>query len=647
MQIPTVAAADPETERRFQTLFEQAPFSVQLLSVDGRTLKVNQAWKDLWGTQDGDALLEFVLSEYDILADPQLEAKGVTPHLRRAFAGEAVRLPATYYDPAELGQPGRARWVEATARPIMSADGRVVEVMLIHEDVTERLLADRQLRASEMRLKQLANTIPQMAWIADARGALEWYNDRWYEYTGTTPEEMEGWRWRSVVDPQVLPQAEENWRHSIETGEPFQMTLPLRGRHGEYRPFFTLVAPLKDEAGRVVQWFGTNTDVSPLQEAERVRREGERRKDEFLAMLAHELRNPLAPISTAAQLLKLPGTGEERAGRAARAAEVIERQVRHMTKLVDELIDVSRVTRGLITLRFETVDLQGVVAAALEQVQPLLQASGHKFTQSLQAHQILVRGDHVRLVQVLANLLNNAIKYSPPGSAIDLEAEVDGALARITVADNGVGIAAAFLPHAFELFTQAHRTPDRSSGGLGLGLALVKSLVQMHGGEVSVESPGPGLGSRFSFTLPLADAAATAAPDPAGQQSSPAGALRIMVVDDNADAAETLVTLLRLCGHEACAAGDAQGALQLAPAFNAQVYILDIGLPGIDGYELAGKLREQAGPAPVTFIALTGYGQDSDRERSTRAGFDVHLLKPADLPQLQRALERALQPPRP
>ncbi|MBA2676118.1 PAS domain-containing protein, partial [Ramlibacter sp.] len=286
MNIPVFAAAGLQTEQRFRTLFEQAPFSVQLLCVDGRTLKVNQAWKDLWGTQDGDPLLEFVLTAYNVLDDPQLQAKGVTPHLRQAFAGEVVRIPAAHYDPAELGKPGRARWVEATARPIRDTEGRVAEVMLIHQDVTERVLAERQLRASEMRLRQLANTIPQLAWIADAHGAVEWYNDRWYEYTGTTPDEMQGWGWQGVMDARLLPEILEKWRHSVATGESFQMTFPMRSRDGEYRPFFTLVAPLKDDAGQVVHWFGTNTDVSSLHEAERLRRDGERRHQSERARLA-------------------------------------------------------------------------------------------------------------------------------------------------------------------------------------------------------------------------------------------------------------------------------------------------------------------------------------------------------------------------
>ncbi|MEO7742191.1 MAG: PAS domain S-box protein, partial [Usitatibacter sp.] len=255
-------------DRRFETLFEQAPFSLQLLASDGRTLRVNKAWEALWQVSPGDGVKEYILGEYNVLTDPQLEARGVAPLMRRAFAGESIEVPAVRYDPAELGKPGRARWVRAFAHPIKDDHGAVSEVLLIHEDVTDRLQAEHDLRGSEMRLKQLANTIPQLAWMADPQGAIHWYNDRWYDYTGSTPQEMEGWGWQSVHDPKVLPRVLALWTRSIETGEPFQMTFPLRGKDGRFRPFFTLVAPLKDAAGQVVQWFGTNTDVSPLQEAQ-------------------------------------------------------------------------------------------------------------------------------------------------------------------------------------------------------------------------------------------------------------------------------------------------------------------------------------------------------------------------------------------
>ncbi|MES2940548.1 MAG: PAS domain S-box protein [Pseudomonadota bacterium] len=1055
--------AELETEQRFQTLFEQAPFSVQLLSVEGRTLKVNQAWKDLWGTQDGDPLLAFVLAEYNMLADPQLEAKGVTPHLRRAFAGEAVRLPAAYYDPTELGKPGRARWVEATARPIKDAGGKVVEVMLIHEDVTVRLLAEQQLRASEMRLRQLANTIPQMAWIADAQGSVDWYNDRWYEYTGTTAQEMAGWGWQSVMDAEALPEVLDQWRHSLATAELFRMTFPIRGRDGAYRPFFTLVAPLKDDAGKVVQWFGTNTDVTPLQEAQRARQEVERRnqdererlarlfeqapsfmalldgpthrfvlanlkytqlvgrevvgatvaealpdaaaqgyvqlldsvyrsgepysafssryemqpspdvapverfvdfvfqpirdgaatvsgifvqgidvtarvtaegrthalaelserfralddwaelqyaaseilgralavsrvgygtidpeaetlhverdwtapgvqtlagvlhlreygsfidnlkrgefisiadvradartadaagalegrsarsfvnvpvleqgrlvavlfvnhadarqwtaeehgfirdvaertriatqraraekalresearfrtiadampqmvwstlpdgyhdyynqqwydftgapqgstdgegwndmfhpqdqahawdvwrhslatgeiyeieyrlrhrsgeyrwvlgralpvrneegaivrwmgtctdiheqkqaqeellannrrKDDFLAMLAHELRNPLAPISTAAHLLKAAPSDKSK---VERSADIIGRQVRHMTELVDDLLDVSRVTRGLVELERRPVELKVVVGNAIEQVRPLIEARGHQLTTRMAAGDVYVLGDRTRLVQVVSNLLNNAAKYTPPHGALSLSVTV-GEHVQVRVSDNGMGIDARLLPHVFELFTQGERTPERSQGGLGLGLALVKSLVELHGGRVAVDSEGRGRGSAFTVTLPLlAPAPGEASPVHGGTHTPQASqARRVMVVDDNKDAADTLGMLLESLGHEVRVTHDPAQALQAVGDAPADVFILDIGLPGMDGYALAQRLRAHPNGGAATYIALTGYGSTHDRQRGDEAGFEHYLVKPADLGELARLLQ--------
>jgi PAS domain S-box-containing protein len=1057
------ATAELDTEQRFQTLFEQAPFSVQLLSVDGRTLRVNQAWKDLWGAQDGDPLLAYVLSEYNMLADPQLQAKGVTPHLRRAFAGESVRLPLAYYDPGELGKPGLARWVEATARPIKDAEGRVVEVMLIHEDVTVRLLAEQQLRQNEMRLRQLANTIPQMAWIADAGGAVEWYNDRWYEYTGTTPEQMAGWGWQEVMDAEALPAVLTAWRHSLETSEPFQMTFPIRSHGGEYRPFFTLVAPLKDDAGKVVQWFGTNTDVTPLHEAERARQEvaqqeaserermarlfeqapsfmalldgpshrfvlanpnylqlvgrevlgatvadvlpdaaaqgyvalldkvyasgepysafgsryerqatpdatplerfvdfvfqpirdaagavsgifvqgvdvtervvnerreqavtelserfrtlndasavryaaceilgqslgvsrvgygaidheaetlhvdrdwtspgvetlagmlhfrdygsfidslkrgefisiadvrlddrtapaaaalegrsarsfvnvpvmeqgrlvavlfvnhatarewtaeelafirdvggrtrtaaeriraemalreseakfrtiadampqmvwstlpdgyhdyynqqwydftgvpqgstdgeawngmfhpedqphawevwrhslatGEtyeieyrlrhhsgayrwvlgralpvrneagaivrwmgtctdiheqkraqeellansRRKDDFLAMLAHELRNPLAPISTAAQILK---SAPADASSVERSADIIGRQVRHMTELVDDLLDVSRVTRGLVELEKAPVELKGVLGNAVEQVRPLIESRGHQLTTRMAAGDVHVLGDRTRLVQVISNLLNNAAKYTPVNGSLSLSITV-GEQVEVRVADSGMGIEAQLLPHVFELFTQGERTPDRAQGGLGLGLALVKSLVELHGGRVAAESEGRGRGSAFVVTLPLLRVvAATAAPALYDIQPAQASrSRRIMVVDDNKDAAETLGMLLESLGHEVRVSHDSAKALAALGEAPSDVFILDIGLPGMDGYTLARHMRAHANGGAATYIALTGYGSTKDKQRGDEAGFDHYLVKPAELDELVRLLQ--------
>lgn len=638
MPSPSPAASDVQIEQRFQTLFEQAPFSVQLLAVDGRTLQVNRAWQDLWGAHEGDPLLEFVLSGYNMLEDPQLEAKGVTPYLRRAFAGEAVRIPAIHYDPAEIGKPGLARWVEATARPIKTPDGRVAEVMLIHEDVTERLLAERQLRASESQFRTIADAMPQMVWSTLPDGYADYYNQQTYEFTGLEPDSMTGERWAEIVHRDDREAAWELWRHSLETGEPFEVEYRLRHRSGEYRWVLGRALPVRNESGELVRWMGTCTDIH---EQKRVRDEllaTNRRKDDFLAMLAHELRNPLAPIRTAAHMLQA-GSGDP--AKVQRSADIIERQVRHMTELVDDLLDVSRVTRGLVELDRQPVEMKAVLSHAIEQVRPLIEARGHDLTMRMPSGEVHVMGDRSRLVQVVSNLLNNAAKYTPPGGSVSAVMILGDAL-EIRVADNGSGIDPDLLPHVFELFTQGARTPDRAQGGLGLGLALVKSLVELHGGRVQAESAGHGLGTTVTVTLPLLKTGDPAAPAAADAMGLPRAArkLRVLVVDDNTDAAETLGMLLETLGHEVHLTYDSTEALETAGRRAFDAYILDIGLPGMDGYGLARRLRAHLHNAGATFIALTGYGSEGDRHRGGEAGFDHYLVKPADLDELARLLEQ-------
>jgi PAS domain S-box-containing protein len=624
---------------RFQTLFEQAPFSVQLLSVDGRTLRVNQAWKDLWGARGGDPLFEFVLSDYNMLADPQLEAKGITPHLRRAFAGEAVRLPAVLYDPAQLGKPGIARWVEATARPIKGRDGRVVEVMLIHEDVTERVLAERQLRDSEAQFRTIADAMPQMVWSTLPDGYHDYFNRQWYEFTGVPPGSTDGEAWNGMFHREDQPRAWEVWRHSLETGESYEIEYRLRHHSGEYRWVLGRALPVRNEQGEIVRWMGTCTDIHEQKQVRDELLAANRRKDDFLAMLAHELRNPLAPISTAAHLLKAAPAD---AARVQRSADIIDRQVRHMTALVDDLLDVSRVTRGLVELERSRVELKAVVSHAIEQARPLIEARGHQLTTRLPSGDVYVTGDRTRLVQVVSNLLNNAAKYTPPNGELRVSMAV-GEQVEVRVADNGIGIESGLLPHVFELFTQGERTPDRAQGGLGLGLALVRSLVELHGGRVTAESEGRGGGSAFAVTLPLLRAAPAREPVERQGVDLPRTArrLRVMVVDDNKDAAETLGMLLESLGHEVRVMHDASAAIEVSQVALFDVFILDIGLPGMNGFALAGELRARTNLTTATFIALTGYGGPDDRQRGEEAGFDHYLVKPASASQLAELLQRA------
>lgn len=372
--------------------------------------------------------------------------------------------------------------------------------------------------------------------------------------------------------------------------------------------------------------------------------QADRRKDDFLAMLGHELRNPLAPISAGAHILgKLAGSDP----RVARTSEIIARQVRHMTKIVDDLLDVSRVTRGLVTLEQSTVDLAEVVAASVEQARPLIDGARHELSVTLPPQPMHVRGDRSRLVQVLSNLLSNAARYTAPGGRIALHGQADADEVRLIVQDNGQGIAADLLPHIFDLFTQGVRSADRSQGGLGLGLALVKHLVELHGGWVRADSPGPGQGASFTIGLPRV-AAPVLAPEPADAPAHPpARPLDILVVDDNLDAAQTLAQWLQHEGHSVAVAHDGAAALKRAQAHWPQVFILDIGLPGMDGWELARRLRTLPRGGQATLIALTGYGQQADRDRAREAGFHHHLVKPADPDALRQLLARVGEPPAP
>ncbi|MGX4640470.1 PAS domain-containing protein [Massilia sp. SYSU DXS3249] len=386
--------------------------------------------------------------------------------------------------------------------------------------------------------------------------------------------------------------------------------------------------------GRLAVFF---RDIGERKAAEDKLRDADRRKDEFLAMLAHELRNPLAPIGAAAHLLRLGRLDENR---VRHTSEIIGRQVDHMTHLINDLLDVSRVTRGLVELDNTPLDIRDVVHDAIEQVAPLVQARGHQLLSHTPPEPTLVMGDKKRLVQVLTNILNNAAKYTPEGGEITLAADVRAGQVLIEVADNGIGMTPDLAAHAFDLFAQAERSSDRSAGGLGLGLALVKSLVELHGGSVTCDSAGLDQGSRFSVCLPrLLSALATGKPGANAGLTQPGGAaLHVLVVDDNVDAAAMLALVLENLGHRVTVAHDAHDALAHARTDPPEACILDIGLPGIDGNELAQRLHAQPETAATVLIAVTGYGHESDRRQSLAAGFAHHLVKPADTGRLAAIL---------
>jgi PAS domain S-box-containing protein len=403
------------------------------------------------------------------------------------------------------------------------------------------------------------------------------------------------------------------------------------------------VSPVRNADGQVVGASKVARDITErklaaeaIEAARRAAEAASRAKDEFLAMLGHELRNPLAPILTALQLMQLRGDD-----RTARERAVIDRQVRHLVRLVDDLLDVSRITRGKIDLKHEDVELADVVARAVEVASPLLEERQHRLTVAVPRSGLLLRGDVTRLAQAVTNLLTNAAKYTPAGGNIHVRASHEGREAVLSVLDDGVGISPTLLPKVFDLFVQGSQDVDRSQGGLGLGLTIVRNLVELHGGSVEARSAGAGQGSEFVVRLPLLGA-------PIREASAPTALLggarlprklRVLVVDDNVDAARMIAHALAAFGVDTRMAFDGPSALTIAADFQPEVALLDVGLPVMDGYELAAALSS-AGAHPPVLVAITGYGQDADRARSKAAGFSLHLVKPVDLDALNALLDR-------
>ncbi len=522
---------------------------------------------------------------------------------------------------------GSIRWLAGRGRVLRDDAGRPVRIHGVNFDISGRKHDEENLQRSENQFRALAESIPQLAWMAEPDGHIFWYNKRWFDFTGTTLESMQGWGWQSVHDPDHLPEVMERWRTSLEQGVPFEMAFPLRGADGRFRTFLTRVLPVKNEQGAVVRWFGTNTDIETQKQAEEDLKRASRHKDEFLAMLAHELRNPLSPIRNAVHLLKFAAPSDPT---LAGARDMIDRQVTHLVRLVDDLLDVSRITRGKIELRQELVDLDVIVESAVESARPLIDARRHHLEISLPSEPVVVVADPTRLAQVVLNLLNNSAKYTADQGRIRLSVERQDDQAVIRVRDNGMGIAPELLPRVFELFTQAERTLDRSQGGLGIGLTIVRRLVEMQGGSVEAHSEGPGRGCEFVVKLPVA----------ATQQNSPklladartsrpkAQGMRVLVVDDHADSADSLSLLLVHLGHEVQTAYEGKTALAMAREFRPRFVFCDLGLPVMDGYEVARRLRSLPETRGSVLVALTGYGQEEDKKRSVTAGFHYHLVKP-------------------
>ncbi len=581
-------------------------------------------------------------------------------HVRAAFEHSLSHLVDWRFECRVIWLDRSVHWIAAHGS-IYHADSKPTKMSGIVYDISERKWAEEALRESEQQAREAARSAEQERQrldavleaapvgivVADAAGKIVQANAENRKLWGAPHPLFERvdherrWRgWWADGSPKTgQPLAPEDWamaRALCGEERPRQIIeiAPLDAPQ-ERRIIVNSGAPIRNASGVIVGAVVTQMDITDRVKAEKALREADRRKDEFLAMLAHELRNPLAPITSAAHILSADGVDAQR---AQRLAPIISRQARHMTALIDDLLDVSRVTRGLINIEKEPVDAKAVIADAVEQVRPLIEKHGHQLSVHLSSEPAVVEGDRKRLVQVVANLLNNAAKYTHDGGAISVSLEVAPQVLKIAVRDNGIGMTKELLERAFELFTQAERSPDRTQGGLGIGLALVRSLALLHGGTVEARSDGPQTGSTFEITLPRKKATQSHDTGRAQEVCKPVTALRVQLVDDNEDAAATLAVYLETCGYQISVAHSPSEALRMARAFRPDVALLDIGLPEMDGYELARRLRAMPETTGAVLLALTGYGQERDRAAAMAAGFDYHLVKPVDLRQLERLL---------
>jgi PAS domain S-box-containing protein len=621
------------------------PQVVWTCDAEGRLEWVNDHWLELTG-----------LSREESLTGKN-SMNAVHPDDREQVQQRFAQAVATS-SPCEIeyrirNREGAHRFHLCRVAPVRDASGTITRWVAAAVDIHDRREAEEALRASERRFEAVFHLNPQAIVITRlADGAYMNVNDAFIKLTGFSREEVVG---KTAADLGIWSVDErESFVAPLRAAERGEIEVPYRTKSG--RPITLLISSARILLGGETCLVSVATDVTErrtteaalrkseavarsraeeLTQAELALREADQRKDEFLALLSHELRNPLAPILTAAQLLQRRGDAT-----TTREREVILRQSQHLVRLVDDLLEVSRAARGKVALAKVPIELASVVGKAVEATGPLLEQGQHELHLSVPSEGLRIEGDEVRLTQVVSNLLTNAARYTPRRGRIDVTGTREGSDVVLRVRDNGKGIDPELLPKMFEMFVQGPRGPDRAEGGLGLGLSLVRMLTALHGGTVSAVSDGPDLGSEFTVRLP-ASTHPTHEPTPLDEQAvlRAHAPQRVLLVDDNRDGAEMVAGLLTAAGHDVRVANDALQALEEANAFRPQVAILDIGLPVMDGYTLGAALRERLGRSTPILIALTGYGREQDRRRSHEAGFAFHLVKPVDTDALLRMLD--------
>ncbi|MDB5939726.1 MAG: putative histidine kinase, hybrid, partial [Polaromonas sp.] len=629
------AAEAAEAERRvLAAIFNAVPASIIVADVEGRILRMNESTEDIWGMAPFSKNVDGYGQWMGWWADGSARhGQRILAHewgLARSLHGE------TCHDTIEIepfGRPNERLFTMLSSAPVLNAAGEVVGGVVAQVDITDRIHAEKALRERQQLLQSTLDNFPTAIAYKDLDGRFLDVNHQVEKILGMSRQAICGLTMHDLVpaaDADVLR------LHDLEVMQTRQAiqaekTTPLKS--GTLRQLDTSF-PLIDTDGRVYGTGHISHDITAIRAAEQALnaangqlREADRQKDEFLATLAHELRNPLAPIRTAAEVIRLRNPADPT---VQRARTVIERQVLHLTRLVDDLLDISRITRGTVHLHRETLDICVVVQGAIDSVQSTLDAAGLTLTHLTDQPPIPVRGDATRLVQCVVNLLTNAVKFTPPGGGIAVRVAREGGTVAIEVSDNGSGLPAGSLERIFELFVQERPSGLHGNTGLGIGLALTRKLVLLHGGSVHAASAGLGQGSTFRIELPTDDSP-QGVPGPAAEALPADGAgARLLVVEDNRDAANLLAEMMEMMGFRVSVAYTGEAALATMRKDMPDAVLMDIGLPDINGYEVCRRLRQLPGSRQPVVIALTGWGNDNDRDRATEAGFNGHLTKPAE-----------------
>ena len=620
-------AADTRPDADARVILDSISDAFLAVGDDWRFTYVNGQAERVLGRTAGELLGQVLWDAYPGLAGSPFEVA-----YRQAVAERRVQSVTAFY-------PDHKRWYEARAFP--APRGLSIYFSDVSEQRRQQAEVER-LAAESERQKQVYETAlsnsPDFNYVFDLDGRFTYVNQALLGRWGRTLDDAVGRDFHDLGYPaELAARLQRQIREVIDTAQPVRDETPYAGA-SRARAYEYIFVPVTDAEGRVVAVTGSTRDITARKQIEHALRDNDRRKDEFLAVLAHELRNPLAPLGNGLEIIRR-ATDLPPAVTAAR--DMMGRQLAHLVRLVDDLMDASRISRGKVTLRRAPVRLDAVLRQAAEAVRPLAEARSLRFDVDLPPPDTVVDGDATRLAQVFGNLLHNAVKFSEPGGRVRLTVDVADDHVDLCVSDTGSGIAPEMLPRVFDMFSQADGTVERSHGGLGIGLSLVKALVALHGGLVEAESDGLGHGSRFTVRLRTSAFSPQAAPAPVAIEG---GGGRVLVVDDNVDAAESMAELLQMLGATTEVCHDGLAALQRAPAFQPQVIFLDIGMPGLNGHDTARRIRASDWGRDVVLVALTGWGNAKERQQSQEAGFDHHLVKPSHLPDVQEILARATQP---